>query len=139
MLTLEIDPIEQKQPFQGGGDLFYCGICKSYTPNFTESSIKNRDRRCRDCLQMKRFARMQKVGHLQRLKTKLYQNFLYQNKHPYARALTIDTVTRILQYHGIEESSYALVKTIKPGFNPVSKSWTASPVFYDLARLVKDD
>ena len=93
MLTLEINPIQQKQPFCGGGDLFYCGICKSYTPNFTASSIKTRDRRCRACLQKKRFERMQKVGHLQRLKTKLYQNFIYQGKKGIARAVTIDTVT----------------------------------------------
>ena len=81
---------------------------------------------------------MQQVGHLQRLKTKIYQNFLYQKKPSYARAVTTDTVTKILEYHKIDESSYALVKTIKPVYNPVSKSWTATPVFYDLTRLVKD-
>jgi len=74
MSTLEINPVEQKKPFEGGGDLFYCGICNNYTPNFTVSSIKNRDRRCRDCLQQKRFDKMQSIGHLQRLKIKMFQN-----------------------------------------------------------------
>jgi len=79
------------------------------------------------------------VGHLHRLKTKLYQNFLYQEKKGHARAVTLQTVAKVLQHHAIEESSYALVKTIKPIFNPVSQTWFATPVFYDLTRLVKDD
>ena len=134
MLTLNIDPVEQKKPFEGGGDLFYCGICESYTPNFTASSVKNRDRRCRDCFQQKRFERMQKVGHLQRLKMKLYQNLIYQKKSGHAKNVTINTVSQILDYHGIKEPSYSLVKTVKPVYDPVNKRWLATPVFYDLTR-----
>ena len=62
---------------------------------------------------------------------------LLRNKNT-KRSHWCDTVTKILQYHGIGESSYALIKTIKPVYNPVSKSWVANPIFYNLTRLVKD-
>lgn len=139
MSVLDLEPADDKPPFARGDDAFYCNLCRSYTPNFAPSSIKNRDRRCRTCLAKKRFERMQQIGHVQRLKTKLYHNLIYKGKPSLAKALTVGKIDDLLTSYGISRDDYALVKTIKITFDPVNRKWIPLPVFYELSRLVKDE
>ena len=139
MLTLEIDPADSKRPFVGAdGETYWCNACLKYSPDFTPSSVKSRDRRCRSCLSNKRFERMQSIGHLQRLKLKLCQNLIYQKRKPHARAVTCETVMKILSAYDVKENDWSLVKTIKVCLDPIHKTWIAQPVFYNLSRLAKD-
>mmetsp|Transcript_3286 Transcript_3286/g.6112 ORF Transcript_3286/g.6112 Transcript_3286/m.6112 type:complete len:141 (+) Transcript_3286:567-989(+) len=133
-----IQPVADKPPFVGNNDTFYCNLCKTYTPDFSPANVKRLDRRCRQCLSAKRFKRMQQLGHLQRLKLKLYQNLMYQNKKRYARSVTIQSVATILLHFGIRDDEVALVKTLKPTYDPVKNTMLAIPVFYNVARLAKD-
>ena len=137
-MSLEIVALAAKKPFVGKNNKFYCGVCNRYTMNFTPSSIKNKDRRCRKCLRWQGIQTRKHFGHLQRLKMNLYQNFLYQKKTSYARALTIATVASVLENHGIHEASYATVKTMKPVFNHVDQAWMVTPVFFDIASDPED-
>jgi len=82
---------------------------------------------------------MQQIGHLQRLKLKLSQNLIYQKKDNYARSITVETVEKILQEFRINDEDIALVKTIKPVFDPIHENWGVIPVFYNLKRLVTND
>lgn len=82
---------------------------------------------------------MKSIGHLQRLKLKLKQNLIYQKRKANARAVTNETVLKILKAYNVQEGDWSLVKTIKPCHDPVHKTWIAQPVFYNLTRLVTDE
>lgn len=136
-MSLDIKP-EKRMPFVNDDGTFYCNICKTYTPNFAPSYVKRRDRRCRMCLAKQRFERVLHLSHLQRLRNKLYHNLLYQGKKDYARCVTVDTVSQLLQKYNIKEDDYALVKTFCVVFDPVSEMLRAYPVYYNLSHLAKD-
>jgi hypothetical protein len=128
---------EEKPAFRKANGTFYCNICKKYTGSFSLSNVKNKDRRCKECISQTRYQRMRRAGHLQRLKLKLYQNLRYQNKKSSARMVTEDWMANLLGEHGIEEIDYSLVKTMKATCDPKTNKWNVLPVFYNINDLME--
>ena len=127
---------EEKPAFRKANGTFYCNICKKYTGSFSLSNVKNKDRRCKECISQTRYQRIRRTGHLQRLKLKLHQNLRYQNKNYSARMATENWIANLLSEHGIEEIDYKLVKTMKAMRDPKTNQWNVVPVFYNINDLM---
>ena len=80
-LNMLVDlPLEEKKSFNNLDGTYFCNMCDNYTSDFSCSNIKNKDRRCRSCISLKRKNKLSQAGHIHRLKLKLYQNLIYQNQ-----------------------------------------------------------